>query len=77
MQGKVIDIIAKVLGVDVNTVNADSSPASIEAWDSLKHITVILAVEEAFGVHFSYDQVTELDGVGKIIEAVKALKSKE
>ena len=49
------------------TVEAKDLPA----WDSLKHITLILAIEEEFDVKFTTREVTSLWSVGRILEALQ------
>ena len=43
-------VIATVLGVPADTVGPDTSTATVPAWDSLKHMNLVLALEQAFGV---------------------------
>jgi acyl carrier protein len=50
------------------TVEAKDLPA----WDSLKHITLILAIEEEFDVKFTTREVTSLWSVGRIVEALRS-----
>lgn len=39
-------------------------------WDSLKHIEIMLALEEELEVEFSEDELVQLNSMDKIIEAV-------
>lgn len=39
-------------------------------WDSLKHIEIMLALEEELEVEFSEDELVQLNSVDKIISAV-------
>ncbi|HEX2800439.1 MAG TPA: acyl carrier protein [Phenylobacterium sp.] len=43
-------VIATVLGVPADTVGPDTSTDTVPAWDSLKHMNLVLALEQAFGV---------------------------
>ena len=43
-------VIATVLGVDPNTISDKSSMDSIERWDSLRHMNLVLALENEFGI---------------------------
>ena len=54
-------------------LNEDSSPDTVENWDSLKHMNLILALEEEFNITFSDEEIVEMLSV-KII--VKTLKEK-
>lgn len=41
-------------------------------WDSLKHIEIMFALEDEFGVEFSEEELAGLDSVSKIAEEVAA-----
>ncbi len=49
-QGKLRAVISAVLNVDICSIGPDSSRDTIESWDSLRHLNLILALEEEFGV---------------------------
>jgi acyl carrier protein len=43
-------LIADVLKVDPELITEDSSCDTIESWDSLRHMNLILALEQSYGV---------------------------
>jgi acyl carrier protein len=49
--------------------------ADIDEWDSVTHITLVLAVEKEFGVRLNAAEVGKLDNVGAMIELL-ALQSR-
>lgn len=53
-------IISDVFGVDLMLIDENSSPDNIEAWDSLRQMSLIMALEEEFSITFSDDQVVEM-----------------
>ena len=53
------------------TIDEGSSPDSIENWDSLHHMNLVLALEEEFDVEFSDEQVMKMDSVGEIIKLLQ------
>ena len=53
-------IIARVLDIDIDQVRDELSYQSISQWDSLRHVTLMLALEEAFGVDISADLMLHL-----------------
>lgn len=67
MREKVFEIVASVMGVPVETISLESSPDTIEAWDSLNHMNLLLALEQEFGVQFSDEQMVELLSVEIIL----------
>jgi acyl carrier protein len=68
---RVFDIIAQVMNVTVGSLSEESSPESIEAWDSLKHMSLILTLEEEFGIQFSDEEIVTMLNVGLIMDALK------
>jgi acyl carrier protein len=65
-------IAADVLGVPVESVTADSSPETLEGWDSLKHINIMMAIEQAFGVEILPEEMDEIRTVGDAVRLVGA-----
>lgn len=55
------------MGVAAHEVTETSSPDTIESWDSLQHMKLILAVEEAFGVQFSDRDIVSIKDVQSLI----------
>lgn len=53
-------VMSQVLGVDPNSIVADSSPTTIERWDSLKHMQLIMALEDELGIQFPDEVIPEL-----------------
>jgi len=56
---KLKEVLANVFKVTADMINDEASPDSIEEWDSLRHMNLVLALEENFGVELSDDQVVE------------------
>ena len=54
------------ISVDPATTSAD-----IEGWDSLMHVTLIVTVEQLFGVRFSSAEVASLKNVGELIALIQ------
>jgi acyl carrier protein len=73
MREQVLQIVSQVLGLPVEEINEQSSPDNVEAWDSLRHMNLILALEEAFSIQFTDTQIMEMLSVKVIMEAVTAL----
>jgi acyl carrier protein len=43
-------VIATMLNVDASIINEDSSMDNVPSWDSLRHMNLVLALEEEFKV---------------------------
>jgi acyl carrier protein len=75
MEDKIYEIVSKVMGIPLSNVNIDSSPDTIEEWDSLKHINLMMALEEEFDVQFSPDEITDMLNIKLILLTVKESRS--
>lgn len=49
-------VIGRALGVSPGVITDESSSTTLEAWDSLGHITLILELESHYGVHFTVEE---------------------
>ncbi|HLT89987.1 MAG TPA: acyl carrier protein [Woeseiaceae bacterium] len=50
-------IVADTLGIDPEAVTPETSRDSEPGWDSLNHLRLITAVEEAFGVKLTMAEI--------------------
>lgn len=44
------DVMATVLGIAADSITDETSMDTVESWDSIKHMNLVLAIEEEFGV---------------------------
>jgi acyl carrier protein len=72
----VIENVLDALRVVLKTeVNADTAVHNTPQWDSLRHIEVIFAVEDATGVQFDEAELSELTSVARIVAAIEAKRA--
>lgn len=69
---KVIEIVASTCEVEKNAVTADSAVGDFPAWDSMGHLAILNAVEEAFDISFEPEEMMEIEDVNDIVKAVEA-----
>lgn len=72
LQRRVLEILAAMLQVPQAELSPESSRDSVERWDSLKHMHVMLALEEEFGVEFSDGELADLASVSAIVDVLRA-----
>ncbi len=53
-------VMATVLGVPADAIGPDASQDNIPGWDSLKHMNLVLALEQAFGVEVPDEDAAEI-----------------
>lgn len=57
-------------------VTDETCADDVEDWDSLRHITLISAVEKAFGMKFAMKEVLEMENVGAMADILVARATK-
>jgi acyl carrier protein len=60
MLERVRRLMADVFNLPLEQITAASSPDSIEAWDSLHHLDLVLALEQEFGTQFTPEEIEQL-----------------
>jgi acyl carrier protein len=71
-QEKVFAVLADVFGLPREEVGPETVREDIPEWDSLGHLNLMLALEEAFDVSFSVEEMPELVSVDAIVQKVQA-----
>ena len=67
---RVLRAVSQIMGVSTATLTDASSPDSVEAWDSLRHMNLVLALEEEFGVKFSDEQIMTMSNIDRLVAGV-------
>ncbi len=52
--------LATVFNVPVDIIGEDSSMDTLSQWDSVKHLNLVLAVEDAFNISLTEEQSLEI-----------------
>jgi len=72
---RVREVVAATFGVPVESLTADSGDQTIEAWDSLNQIHLIVALEGEFGISLEPEDAIALTTVAAIEHAIRDLKA--
>lgn len=75
MQDRLFKIMSSIFEISIEEINENSSPDTIANWDSMKHVNLVLTLEEEFGVFFSDEQIVGMMNVKTIIETLKEMDS--
>jgi acyl carrier protein len=54
---KIKEVMAGVFSIDESEITEDSSQDNVEGWDSLKHLDLIVSLEDEFGVSIPLEEV--------------------
>jgi acyl carrier protein len=65
-------IAADVFAVDAKSLNAGSSPEQVEAWDSVQHLNLVLALEDKYRIQFEPEEMEGMKNLGRIAALLAA-----
>lgn len=69
LQG-VLEVFEDVMDVDPADLSEASTGDSVEEWDSLSHVRLMVAVERKFGQRFSNGDIEAIKSLGGIVDLV-------
>ncbi len=72
---QVRSIASDIFGIPADKITAESSPETIENWDSMQHLNLVLAVEEKFGVQLDPEDIERMKNIGAVANLVEKLQS--
>jgi acyl carrier protein len=65
-------ILAEIVGCAPEEIPDDAQLMMLEAWDSLRHLELMLALEAEFDVHIQAEEIGELVSLERIDDYVRA-----
>ncbi|GAA2214287.1 hypothetical protein GCM10009850_097520 [Nonomuraea monospora] len=65
------DVLATVLEQPADSFTDESSSENVLAWTSLRHVTLLIEIENEFGVRFSNAEMTTMRSLGDIRAALE------
>jgi acyl carrier protein len=68
---RIKEVMAEVLEIEPGAIRPGFRRDDAPSWDSLNHLRLVTALEEAFGIRFTMREVGEMEG----FEAVRRLVS--
>ncbi len=72
IDGRLTEIFREVFGDDAMRLRPDLSADQVEGWDSVRMVTIIVAVEERFGIRLRSREVDGLKTVGDLAALIRA-----
>jgi acyl carrier protein len=63
-------IACDLFGVPRERITPAASPETIETWDSIQHLNLVLALEEKFGVQFSPEEIEEMKSIAAVTKVL-------
>jgi acyl carrier protein len=61
VEEKLRNIMSAIFNVNSNTIDNNSSPNNLQNWDSLKHMQLVLAIEDEFEISISDEEILKMN----------------
>jgi acyl carrier protein len=68
--GKITEVVRDQLDDDGVQLSVQTVSSDIEGWDSLAHVRILIAVEQAFGMRLTTTQIASIESVGELIDII-------
>ena len=72
---QVRNVASDIFGIPKDKITAESSPETIENWDSMQHLNLVLAIEEKFRVQLEPEDIEQMKNIGAVAALVEKLQS--
>ncbi len=63
-------LLSKTFFLDLKDINQNTKMEDVSNWDSLKHMTLILTLEEHFNIKFTGEEIVEMNNFNSIKESI-------
>ena len=71
MEHQVKEIMCSVLGVAAEQINETTSTKTCQEWDSLKMISLVLAIEEEFRLSLTEEEIMTMTSYAEIMRLLE------
>ena len=65
------EVIGSVLNVPAEALSDDSSTENTPNWDSLRQLSILLALESAYGISITTDEAVNMNSIAAIKAVLK------
>jgi len=72
LKTEVTAIMADVFGRSPDAIPDNASSGNIKEWDSVTHLTLIMALEDAFGITFGETRIAALETLAMIVTEIES-----
>jgi len=60
------NVMSAVFEIPIEEINEDTSPDNVGSWDSLKHMNLVVALEEEYDIEFIEEEIVEMMSLSQI-----------
>ena len=77
MLAELTPILHEVFDDDSIVITRQTTANDVDAWDSLSHMNMVMAVEVKFGIRFALGELQTLKNVGDLIDLTEKTLAKK
>ena len=67
-----IGFIARVMEVDPSELSEDTEYGSVEKWDSLMHMRLVMEIEEEYDIEIPIEEIPNITSIKDFYQYIKA-----
>ena len=71
MAERLEEVIGSVLNMSAEELSDDSSSENTQNWDSLRQLSILLALESAYGISITTDEAVDMNSIAAIKAVLK------
>jgi len=68
LEQRIKKTMSVIFDTDIESINEQSSPETLEKWDSLGHMNLVVALEEEFNLQLTEEQMLQIMDYKMIVE---------
>ena len=72
VEKKVLNIFSILMDTPIKNLNKNSNPDTVENWDSLSHVKMIMEIESKFNIDLLPDEALEIFSIDSAIKIIIA-----
>jgi acyl carrier protein len=76
MDERIRAIMAEVLRLPAERIDADAAIGTVPNWDSTAHMRMMIALEDTFGVELDESRMVEMTSFAKIRNTIEELQAR-
>jgi acyl carrier protein len=71
MRDTIVEVFSTIFGLPAEHFGDETAPATVPGWDSVRHVELVIALEERFNCMFDPDEVPDLTSLARIEEILR------
>lgn len=70
LSGQVLSIMSRVLAIEMSELSPTMTRSECRVWDSLRHMELIVTIEDQFGLQLTYEEISQMQSLDDIVRVL-------